>query len=84
MSITEIMTERGFSGLFGGFLFAALKLGPSVFIGWVVREICVRALIWWNGYTTDPFRTKPKAGINQRLSPEEMRIYLRDINKKID
>jgi hypothetical protein len=83
-SIKGIVMERGLSGLYGGIVLSALRLGPSVAVAYIAKEMATRVLIWHNGYTVDPFRKVPKRDINQKMTPNELKAFLKDIDKKLD
>lgn len=69
----QTVQKDGIFGLWRGTTANLAKVVPYSGLRFLVLEQCFRVCLYMNGYTVSPFTSIPKPGVDQSLSPSELK-----------
>ena len=72
----QTYAKHGTVGLWRGTTANLLKVMPYSGIMFATFEAVKRVYLYSNGYTESPWRDQPKPGVNQALTPDELKQVL--------
>ena len=72
----QTYAKRGLAGLWRGTTANLLKVMPYSGIMFATFETVKRIYLFYNGYTESPWRDQPKPGVNQALTPDQLKQSL--------
>jgi len=73
----QTVRKFGILGLWRGQAANLLKVAPHAGIMFLIFEQIRLFYVWNNGYIVSPFRDIPRPGVNQYLTPEEVKELYR-------
>jgi solute carrier family 25 protein 43 len=81
-AFVKTVKKNGVLGLWRGTTANLAKVAPYAGIMFAAFEACKRFCVWWNGFTTSPFKDSPIPGIDQTMTPQQLKKWLAEQKAK--
>lgn len=78
----QTVRKHGVLGLWRGTTANLAKVVPYAGIMFAVFEQSRRMFMWWNGYTSSPFVDRPVQGVDQNLTPTELKLWYEEKKRR--
>jgi solute carrier family 25 protein 43 len=81
-AFVKTVKKHGILGLWKGTTANLAKVAPYAGIMFAAFEACKRFFVWWNGFTTSPFKDTPIPGVDQTMTPAQLKKWLAEQKRK--
>lgn len=77
-ALRKTVRTHGIIGLYAGTTANLVKVVPNIGATFATFEFCRRLFLWINGYSASPMQDIPKPGVDQTLSPSQLKQWYID------